>query len=258
MVLTSSSPVGRDNSTVMIGKDIVFLFGGKQTGKEYSATNKVLKIDFSNSKKPKIIEAKSMLMPRHQANATILPDGKVFISGGSAYKDLEFSIFKGEIYDPFTETTKFTSKGYFRRNYHASALFLPNGSILVSGGDVWNSEIFYPPYLFTKNWEGKTVLAKRPEIENIDSTLTRGKIKIKLNKDLPLDISKFTIISAGSTTHAQNSEPKFRSLDFSALDKNEFSIEIPQNRSELQDGIYMIFAVTENGTPSNGKIIYLK
>ena len=27
---------------------------------------------------------------------------------------------------------------------------LQNGTILVGGGDVWNAEIFYPPYLFER------------------------------------------------------------------------------------------------------------
>ena len=257
-ILTKSSPVGQDNTTVMIGKDIVYLFGGKQLGEEYAPTNKVLKIDFSDSRNPKISKAKSMIKPRQFPNSTILPDGKIFINGGTAYDDLEYSIFAGEIYNPFNETSKLTAKGYFRRNYHSTSLLLPNGTILVSGGDVWNSEIFYPPYLFTKNWENKTVLADRPKIENINSSITRGSLKIKLNKDLPLDINKFTIISTGSVTHAQGSEHKFRSLEFSKLNKDEFLVEIPKSKSELQDGTYMIFATTKQGTPSEGKIVYLK
>ncbi len=257
-LLTIGSPVGIANSTVMIGKDIVYLFGGKQIGHEYSASNKVIKIDFSDSSKPKILKARSMQMPRFNANATILPNGKIFINGGSAYKDLEFSIYEGEIYDPFTEESELMDKGYFRRNYHSTALLLPNGTILVSGGDVWNSEIFYPPYLFTKDWEGNTVLADRPSIENISPTINRGDVKIKLNKDFLDYIDRFTIISTGSTTHAQGSEPKFRSLNFSRLNKFEYIVEIPKNKSELQDGTYMVFAISKNGTPSEGKIIYLK
>ena len=198
-----------------------------------------------------------MLMPRINANATILPDGKIFINGGSAYKDLEFSIYEGEIYNPLNETSKLMDKGYFRRNYHSTSILLPNGTILVSGGDVWNSEVFYPPYLFSKNWEGETILAKRPNIKNLKKSIKRGSLKIKLDEDHPLNIGKFTIISTGSTTHAQGSEPKFRSLQFSKLNKNEFLVDIPKNKNELQDGTYMIFALTKEGTPSEGKIIYL-
>ena len=47
--------------------------------------------------------------------------------------------------------------------------------ILVGGGDVWNAEIFYPPYLFERKENNKIVLAKRPSIEKIDSKLKEEK-----------------------------------------------------------------------------------
>ena len=88
-----------------------------------------------------------MSFPRSNANATILPDGTVFINGGEAYNDTEFSIFTPEIYNTKTQISRKLSQGYFRRNYHSTSLLLPDGRVLISGGDVWNSEIFYPPYL---------------------------------------------------------------------------------------------------------------
>ena len=133
------APVGSTNSTVMIGKDQVFVFGGKQAGDEYTSSNQVYNIDFSESKNPKLNKMKSMRYPRSNSNATILPNGEVFINGGEAYNDHEFSIFTPEIYNVRTQTTRILSQSYFRRNYHATSLLLPDGRILVSGGDVWNS-----------------------------------------------------------------------------------------------------------------------
>ena len=40
-----------------------------------------------------------MLFPRSNANSTILPNGEIFINGGEAYNDQEFSIFTPEIYN---------------------------------------------------------------------------------------------------------------------------------------------------------------
>ena len=65
------------------------------------------------------------------------------------------------------------------------------------------------------------------------------------------------MISTGATTHAQASEPKFRSLEFEKLSKNKYSINIPQNPNELANGTYMIFAIRSNGLPSEGKIFCL-
>ena len=59
-LLTIGSAVGSTNSVVMIEKDKVLVFGGKQIEDEYSPSNKVFLIDFSNSFNPKIEELKSM------------------------------------------------------------------------------------------------------------------------------------------------------------------------------------------------------
>ena len=38
------APVGSTTSSVMIGKDQVFLFGGKQLGDEYTSSNQVYRM----------------------------------------------------------------------------------------------------------------------------------------------------------------------------------------------------------------------
>ena len=68
----------------------------------------------------------------------------------------------------------------------------------------------------------------------------------------------FTIISTGSTTHAQGSEPKFRSLKFNKNTNNSYDVDIHMNKNELTNGTYMIFAVTSSGVPSVGKIVFLE
>tara|TARA_B110000503_G_scaffold118170_1_gene178836 strand:- start:432 stop:2318 length:1887 start_codon:yes stop_codon:yes gene_type:complete len=254
-LLTIGSAVGPSNSTVMIDNDKVLVFGGKQKGDEYSSSNKVFSIDFSNNFKPKIKELENMLHPRSYGNATILPGGEIFLNGGSAYNDKVFSNYVAEIYDPKTEISEETSESYFRRNYHSSSLLLPDGSILTGGGDAWNAEIFYPPYLFTKDSNNQTVLAKRTEILNLDKSIKRGDaMTLNLSED---DVYKVTLISTGSTTHSQGSEPKFRNLNFKKLQKNKIQVILPENANEIQDGTYLIFVLNSKGVPSHGKIVYI-
>ena len=253
-LLTIGSPVGSSNSVVMIEKDKVLVFGGKQNGVEYAPSNKVYMIDFSNTFKPKIKELKSMNFARSNGNATIMPDGNIFINGGHSYNDLEFSVFTPEIYNPFTETTREMDNAYFRRNYHASSLLLPDGRILTAGGDVWNAEIFYPPYLFTKDINNKTILAKRPKIINIEQNIKRGET---FGIEVDGEISKVTLISTGSTTHAQGSESKFRNINFTKLSNNQIEIKLDTNSNNLQNGTYLLFVLNSKGTPSEGKIVFV-
>jgi len=253
-LLTIGSAVGSTNSVVMIEKDKILVFGGKQKGEEYSPSNKVFLIDFSDSFKPQIKELKSMNFARSDGNATIMPDGNIFLNGGHSYNDLEFSVFTPEIYNPNTQTTKEMSNSYFRRNYHASSLLLPDGRILTAGGDVWNAEIFYPPYLFTKNINDKTVLAKRPQIVNLDKDIKRGeKVEIEVNGE----ISKVSLISTGSATHAQGSESKFRNINFTKVSNDKIEIKLDNNSNNLQNGTYLLFVLNSKGTPSEGKIVFV-
>ena len=253
-LLTIGSAVGSTNSVVMIEKDKILVFGGKQKGEEYSPSNKVFLIDFSDSFKPQIKELKSMNFARSDGNATIMPDGNIFLNGGHSYNDLEFSVFTPEIYNPNTQTTKEMSNSYFRRNYHASSLLLPDGRILTAGGDVWNAEIFYPPYLFAKDNNDKTVLAKRPQIVNLDKDIKRGeKVEIEVNGE----ISKVSLISTGSATHAQGSESKFRNINFTKVSNDKIEIKLDNNSNNLQNGTYLLFVLNSKGTPSEGKIVFV-
>ena len=252
-LLTISSPVGISNSVVMIEKDKVILFGGKQPGDEYSPSNQVIQIDFSDTSFPIIEELGSMSYARSDGNATILPTGEVFLNGGHAFDDLHFSNFTPEIYNPINSTSVELSNSYFRRNYHASSLLLPDGTILTAGGDVWNAEIFYPPYLFTKDWDNNTILAKRPKILDLDIEINRGKSVINILSEEV--VNKVTLISTGSVTHAQGSESKFTTLEFSKLNSDQLQIEIPEDRNEIQSGTYMLFLINSSGVPSHGEIV---
>ncbi len=252
-LLTIGSPVGPKSSAVMIEKDKVLVFGGKQTGKQYAPSNKVYLIDFSNSFKPKIKELNSLNFARANGNATLLPDGTIFVNGGSSYNE-SYSVFTPEIYNPKNQTVKKMSEGRFRRNYHATSLLLPDGRILVAGGDVWNAEIFYPPYLFTKDYENKTVLAKRPVIKKLDKNIKRGSV---VNLKVEGNVSKISLISTGSVTHANGSESKFRDIEFSNISKDNFEFKIDPNPNNIQNGTYLLFVLNSKGVPSEGKLVFV-
>ena len=91
--LTVGSPVGDKNSVVMIEKDKLLVTGGLQNGEEYSGSNKVFLIDFSDSFNPKISKLSSVKYPRVDGDSVLLPNGKIFISGGTAFDNLKYSIF---------------------------------------------------------------------------------------------------------------------------------------------------------------------
>ena len=136
-------------------------------------------------------------------------------------------------------------------------MLLPNGTVLTAGGDLWNAEIFYPPYLFTKDKDGQTIFAKRPKIEKIQSEVS-DRSNLQIITENTENISKISLISTGSTTHAQSSELKFRFLEFNKISKKELSAKIDENRSSIQSGSYLVYLIDDKGVPSEGKVVFIK
>jgi N-acetylneuraminic acid mutarotase len=84
------------------------------------------------------IEVASMNQPRGAATAALLPDGKVFVSGGvNALGDvpgLSYSaISSTEAYDPATNSWTVLAPMAIAREHHTATL-LPGGDVLVAGG----------------------------------------------------------------------------------------------------------------------------
>ncbi|HEX8823460.1 MAG TPA: kelch repeat-containing protein, partial [Archangium sp.] len=71
----------------------------------------------------------SMATPRGEHTATLLPNGKVLVSGGFN------ALASAEVYDPASGTWSATASMLSGRHAHRATL-LPNGKVLVSGG--WN------------------------------------------------------------------------------------------------------------------------
>ena len=259
-ILNMSAPVGTTASALMIKKDKILIIGGKQQSikSEFMSSNEMMEIDLSNPFQPVIKKLKAMNYPRSNGNAIILPNGKIFSVGGTALNDRDFSVFNPEIYDPKLNEWKILSPIKFRRNYHSTALLLPNGTILLAGGDVWNAELYYPPYLFEKDWDGKTKIAERPEIVSISlSKITKQNKNLQIKTNKIDSIKKITLLSTGAATHAQGSEPKYIEIDFEKKMNNLIELSIPDNKNILQNGTYLLFLVDNSDTPSIGKILTL-
>jgi WD40 repeat protein len=71
-----------------------------------------------------------LLEARSSHTATLLPNGKVLITGGMSKN---FPLSSSELYDP--ATGRFTASGdLLEARYNHSATLLPNGKVLIAGG----------------------------------------------------------------------------------------------------------------------------
>lgn len=264
LVGSIGSAVSQHATAVMARKNNIIILGGLEIG--HFASNHVYSILIDNPEKPVIKRLSNMNFPRFDQNATLLPTGDIFVNGGSSFDVPEdhnsFSVLVPEIYK--FELNKWFSlkQTNFKRNYHSISLLLPDGTILVAGGDVLNAQIYYPPYLFKKNRDGKTVLADRPNLKLLKNQILNN---VNLNFEAYVDdissIKSISLISAGAVTHSQPSESKFYELNYEVIDnkKDQKKINIKlDNADDLANGLYLVFLVNGLGVPSIGQTLLIK
>ncbi|NQV74248.1 hypothetical protein HQ496_14110, partial [bacterium] len=79
--------------------------------------------------------AGSMKIARHKQDATLLPDGTIFISGGADTRDFDGVYASTEIYDPRSETSTMSNPMRIGRYKHeGNSIWMPGNDILFAGG----------------------------------------------------------------------------------------------------------------------------
>ena len=139
----------------------------------------VIDLNFNpaTGQRPRVSQTEPMEHGRRQHNLTVLADGSVLatggISNGTPRVDLEHGVYDAELWDPGTGLWSTLAPMAVTRQYHSTALLLPDGRVLSSGGGICgdcenagylakNAEVFSPPYLFDSDGSGD--LAARPRI----------------------------------------------------------------------------------------------
>jgi hypothetical protein len=196
---------------------------------------------------------------RRQNNATILADGKVLITGGTdvtGWNDPNGLIPTAEIWDPATEevTQVASANVNIYRGYHSTALLLPDGRVLVTGGDHdynssapkqnTNAEIYSPSYLFAEDGSP----AVRPTVTAAPDVVELGD-SIFVETPDAASIVKAHWVVPGAVTHAQNWTQRANNLEFTAVEGG-LNIKLPESSNEAPIGYYMLFLVNDQGTPS--------
>ena len=134
---------------------------------------------------------------------TMLADGKVLAVGGEATSDqtqVTNGILSTEIWDPATETWTIGPSMSAARNYHATAVLMPDGRVLVAGGGhedsladpgQYSAQIYSPGYLFK---------GPRPTIRSATPS-TSYNDTITVNTPDAANISAVNLVSLGTDPH---------------------------------------------------------
>ncbi len=203
----------------------------------------------------------SMAHPRRHLNATVLPDGKVLVTGGvsgGGFNDvLASAVRASEIWDPETGDWTTLASNSIDRGYHSVSLLLPDGTVLHgASGDAdipgtttpypaqRNHEIFHPPYLYR---------GVRPVITDAPTEVTYG-APFQVTTPNAAQVTTVRWIHLGTVTHAFDQSARASTLAFTPQDDG-VSVTAPSSQNSAPPGHYLLFILNRNGVPSIGRVI---
>jgi hypothetical protein len=237
-------------SAVMYEPGKVLFAGG---GDPPTATAEVIDL---NATSPVWKWTDSMHFARRQMNATILPDGRVLVTGGTSSAGFNVAtnaVLAAEIWDPATGDWTQVASMQVPRLYHSTALLLPDARVLSVGGgrphpvggvDNYNAEIYSPPYLFN---------GARPRISGAPRNVHYGQVFAVQTADAA-SITSVTWVKLSSVTHAFNMNQRFNRLSFVRAN-NAVNVTAPSDSRIATPGHYMLFLLNSAGVPSIAAII---
>ena len=180
-----------------------------------------------------------MKYPRANGNGVVLPDGQVFVTGGSdnavSFSD-DGAVLASEMFDPATNTWREMPAMAIPHGYHSWSLLLTDGRVLVGGGGLCkdtvtdcpnhpNVQFYSPPYLFA---------AGRPSITAAPSSVTADGSPFAVS--VSGTVTGFSLIRMSSATHSTNTDQRFLRLEATQTSAG-WSVTSPINRNVARPGL---------------------
>ena len=183
---------------------------------------------------------------RTLASAVLLPNGNVFVAGGTKNKYSPCSM-----YNPSTGAWSALAKLPSVRNYHSVAILLPSGQVMMAGWKSTTIEIFSPPYMFA----ARPTISSAPSVVHYGGTFTISSPEAET-------ITKVVLVRPMAATHQTDSEQKVIEMTNRRdhVNPSQIIVTAPDGEhrhSHAQKGYYMMFAVNAQNVPSEAKWIYL-
>ncbi|MFD0884868.1 galactose oxidase-like domain-containing protein [Streptosporangium algeriense] len=251
-------PPAQDQRIMVLGGGPV---GERQPGQK-NATDRTAIIDFRQPA-PRYVRGPDLSHPVRYSSAVLLPDDTVFtFNGSSDYRGRgDSNILRAEFYDPRANAFRQAAAPAVGRNYHAEGLLLPDGRVLSMGSDPLfgngegsvpgsfeqRVEIYTPPYLY--NGE------PRP-------AFTDGRQQVRLGGRAGFKtpdaerITKVRFMRPSAVTHVTDVEQRSIEVGFTRVPSG-IVVTLPSNPALMPPGWYMMFGVTQKGTPSQARWVHV-
>lgn len=238
------------------------VIGGGGVGESKLSSNRTRLIDLKDAA-PAFVDGPTLEKGTRYAQASILPDDTVLVSGGSQdYRGRgDSDILQARIYHPDSNTFTRVADPLVGRNYHSGSILLPDGRVMFFGsdplyGDRANTkpgtfeqriEIYTPPYLYRDS---------RPSLSGGPRTVARGGTAAFTSQHAA-SIRKVRLIRPSASTHVTDVDQRSIALDFTTSGDG-ITVTVPKNGNLVQPGWYMLFVDDDQGTPSEAQWVNVR
>jgi Domain of unknown function (DUF1929) len=179
-------------------------------------------------------------------NATILPDRKVLVTNGGKFnRDNSANVLTAATYDPAANAWTSVAADPIGRNYHSTAMLLPDGRVAVLGSNPGDGSfelrisIYEPPYLFKST---------RPTISGVPAQASYGQA-FSFNVQSQSAIRWAQLMRPMSVTHQMDSNMRLVDLPITVAN-GVATVSVPTNPNLLPPGPYMVNVTDSAGVPS--------
>jgi hypothetical protein len=273
-------------TSVLYQKDKVLITGGRmQPGNQASSLSEIFDL---SGPSPTLRASTIMNFPRMHHTSTLLPDGKVLVTGGTSCPGTNElncgsggsyggAVLNPELWNPQDESWTVQAPHQEARVYHSTAILLPDGRVLVGGGGLPGAtgeypagndvarrlyshktvEVYLPPYLFLPGGAP----APRPVITAAPKELTYGQsFSVGVGTLTAQDVESAALVRLGTVTHDFNQDQRRVPLTITtrAANGQSLTLSAPADGKECPPGYYMLFLLKRNGnnlTPSVSRIV---
>lgn len=193
-----------------------------------------------------------------QNNAAVLPDGMIFVAGGTSGRGGPGNNLTFMLYDSLGHRKDLVSTTVPRHD-HSTVALMKNGAVWVMGGNrtdllpgalrdqaVPVMESYQPPYFFK---------GPQPKIQKAPKKLRYGK-KFFVEAG-SAHITSVALIRTGPTTHNWTWGNRYVKLPFVEARNGKLEIQAPPLPGLAVPGDYMLFVVSDDGVPSEGQYVQL-
>lgn len=227
----------------------VMIVGGGNTDANLPATSLVDIIDLS-APSPGYEPGPDLPGPgKGYVNVLNLPDRTVLAANGAQHNRSD-DVHTAAIYDPVANAWRSVAADPIGRNYHSTAILLPDGRVAVLGSNPADNSfelrisVFSPPYLFGGD---------RPTIERAPESAGYG---AAFELEVTGEVASASLMPPMSATH--QTDTNARLVDLPIVGTGDVrTVQVPHNPNLLPPGPYMLTVVDADGVPSVAKWVWI-